>query len=165
MTDAILKARHTTLVALIESCHSLVYRYEFSGDNPLCKHTANRDECDALTYGHLVRQLQKLGLWPGNPKEIADTMEAGSVEKLVGNIKSIKSYIYPGTNTNRDYYYHNHGPTSMHANCGCATELHNEAEKAVTGIGSEIIESNCKQLETRWKELEGSQIDLSKYQT
>ena len=157
MTDAILKARYTTLVALIESCHSLVYNYEFSGDGSLCKGNDNKDECDALIYGHLLRQLQKL--------EIADTMKTGSVEKLLSDIQSITSYTYPPyTSIHHDYYHYDRAP-SQHVNCGCAAQLHNQAENLVFEVGSELVESNRKQLETRWKELEGSKMDLGKFQS
>lgn len=164
MTDTILKASYTIFVVLIEFCHSMVYNYEFSGGVSLCKGEANQDECDALIYGHLVRQLQKLALWPGNPKDMADTLEAACVDKLVSDIKSIKSYLYP--QKTRDPYGHTlYDDRYGHYSCGCATQLHKEADELVNRAGSELIESSRKQLETRWKELGGSKMDLSKFQT
>ena len=149
MTDAILKARYTSLVALIQSCHSTVDRYGYSEGVSNCKSDEHEDECDALIYGHLLRQLQKLALWPGKPEDIADAMTTGSVEDLYSNVNNIESYTYP------DFF---------HRKCGCDTQLHDEAEELVNGAGSELIESYGKQLDTRRKEL-SSKMDLTKFQT
>ena len=148
LTDAILKARYTTLVALVQSCHSTVNRYGYSEGVFNCKGEEHEDECDALIYGHLVRQLQKLALWPGKPQEIADAMTAGIVQKLLSDVKGIENYIYP------DHYQDE---------CGCATQLHDQVEELVDGAGSELVESFGKQLNTRRKEI-SSKMDLSKFQ-
>ena len=128
----------------------MVNRYGYSEGVSNCKGGEYEDECDALIYGHLVRQLQKLALWPGEPQEIANAMTTSSVEALFSDVKSIESYVY------YDHYQDE---------CGCATVLHDVAKELVNRAGSELIESYEKQLDTGRKELQGSRMKISKLQS
>ena len=119
----------------------MVNKYSSSGDEHLCKATSHKEECGNLVFGTLVRQLQKLGLWPGNPKSIIQGMSARSVKEVMTHINGIRNYIYPDiTSTNKrgylfDYMYYNH------ISCPKASDVQKAAEVVAKKTAAAVLES------------------------
>ena len=158
-TENIIEARSTVLTKLIEFCHSLVYEYG-SSDKPLCKGRVPRDECDALNFGHLVRRLQKLEIWPGDPKDIVNRMKARSVEEVLGDIEKIRSYEYPCGGGHGNGYYSNHFVS--HTVRGFTNTLHNHVQD-LNRKDFGVVERSRGHLEAQRQKLKPVKLDPSKF--
>ena len=82
--ESILDARKGILAAMIKECQKLVTRYESStNEGPMCTYTTkDREACDALTLGSLIKGLIKAQLWPL-------PSEPSKIERSVANLREI----------------------------------------------------------------------------
>lgn len=83
--EVILEARSERLEAILTACYDLLERYESNSysDGYLC---ANQDEdCDALNFGSMIKELRKCGFWP-RPAHVPEI--TGSVRDIVEKLKN-----------------------------------------------------------------------------
>lgn len=156
--DAILKAREAALIGSIEACHANVNKYSpsFGGGN-LCKVTGNKDGCDNLVFGTLVRQLQKLKLWPGNPKKIVGGMKARSAAEVLRDIKGIHNVVFPETPGPGRWSTVNHGL------CPSTTDVHKAAEVVVNDRTAAVVKRYQGHLDNQKQKLGPSPIQASDF--
>lgn len=107
--------------------------------------------CDALSLGHLVRQLHKLELWPGTPSDVARRVKSTSVHTLLTKVKSMECPVLP-----KEPY------SASHVHCGFSSVLCQRASSAASKAG--VVESHRRYMEKQRQKLEPSKIHLTKFQ-
>lgn len=153
LAESILDARHAALTKIIEACHSMVTKYVW--DTPfLCEESDNEEECDALVLGHLVKRLQKMGIYPGDPGDIASHMKTTAVEEIIADVMAIKISTYPeGKNVYGRTYYH-----ADHSDCGCSSSLRQSIQDIVPDQVDKVLAASRKHLEAQRQKLEPSKL-------
>lgn len=92
--DVILEARSERLEATLTACYDLLERYESSSysDGYLC---CGQDEnCDALNFGSMIKELKRCGLWPRPAKSSGIT---GSVRDIIERLTLAPSPVLPSS--------------------------------------------------------------------
>lgn len=80
---------------MLDMSYDSVARYEtsFSNDS-VCRGHDNREQCDSLTYGCLIKGLRGLHLWPKRPDPATINM---SVATLATKLGRLHCYALPGS--------------------------------------------------------------------
>ena len=98
----------------------------------------------------LVKPLQTMRLWPGDPKQIAVCITDANVENISSKIEGIQNYIYPV----RDKY------SGSHSGCGFTTKLHNTTNEILKDKAADVVKANRKHLEIQRGKFEPSLAPL-----
>ena len=150
-TGDILDARHENMIGLIEACHSMVETYSLSHSRTSCRAGVNKDQCDALNLGQLMRQLRRFGLWPGTPSDIASRKNTTNIDTILAQVRSIESYVFP----NQSY-------SPSHQSCSFKSALNESTARRALKAG--IVELHKTHLEKQRQKLEPSKMRLTKFQ-
>lgn len=151
--DCLFGARRATLTELVEACQSMVIKYGYSGDDFLCRESVNREECDSLSYGYMIKHFQRLDVWPGNPQDIADRMNSTSVETLWTDLKKLNSPTFPH---NGHYHYNHYSQSYGHEGCSWSSTLHAELDTVVRDRVSKVMEVYRGHFEQQLRKLDVS---------
>lgn len=104
-----------------------------------------------LVNRSLVKPLQTMHLWPGNPGKIPSSMPNASVGNILSKIREIKCYAYQEANRH----------PSPHGRCGFTTELQGITGRIVMRKAEHVLEVNRKHLELQQGRLRPLMAPLS----
>ena len=140
----------------------MVDKYSSTSNDTICKARWGQEDCDVFILGHLVRQLQKHQIWPGNPDEIIKRLNGKSISDVHAEIKKIHEFMRPDAGKQK---YLGATVSSVHVACGCTGALVERSKAAVDASGmSSIPEPENTHLKVQRQKLEISKIELSKFQ-
>ena len=115
---------------------------------PICTQSSYKEECDTIVYGSLAKGLQRLKIWPGDPRVGASSMTTKTVRELYRDLKEIRNYVWPGNGYSSDY----------HSGCGFTNRLHEAVDRVHQDMSKQILESTRKHLDTQGTKLANSDI-------
>ena len=160
--EDIVRIRLAILTQLIQACHLMVNKYISSNNKRVCKGIWGQGDCDMFMLGHLVVQLQKIQLWPGDPKELAKCMNTKNLLEVLVDIKAFHDYMKPEGGKPKCLAADR---SSAHVGCGCTNALVKTATQLILGDKEfKDLELEKKHLQSQRLKLEPSKIDESKFQ-
>ena len=69
-------------------------------------------------------------------------MEATTVQKLLADLKNMKSPIYPVDEYSNPYHRSHNGSYEDHADCGWTNMLHEELDRVIGGKVEKVIDAS-----------------------
>ena len=158
--DSALQIRNAALIEMITACQSYVSKYNSQDSSHVCQSNAQQEECDSIVLVALLRQLQRMSIWPGDPKEIILSLNHISVGGLLEETKRMRTYAYP---VYYDHYSYNH-KSRNHNSCNNIDTLHKSVEEVVEKHKPIVFEMYRQSLENRKEKLTPPQMELTRFQ-
>ena len=116
----------------------------------------NKEQCDALYLGHLVKTVRKWKLWPGATQRLVSGLEARSIKDTSTSLKRIRAPVYQKLS----------GFTgiSQEQFCGWTKEFYSLIDCELEERAHEAIEASVPHLEVQRLKLQPKTISLSRFQ-
>lgn len=140
----------------------MVEKYSFTSNDTICKAKWGQEDCDIFVLGHLVRQLQKLQIWPGKPDEIINRLNGKTISNVHAEIKAMHDFMRPDTGKQR---FLSSSVSLVHIGCGCTSTLVDLSKAAMDESRmSSIPEPERRHLQVQLQKVMVSKIEMGKFQ-
>ena len=115
----------------------------------------NKEQCDALYLGHLVKTVRKWKLWPGSTQKLVSGLEARSIKDTSASLKRIRAPVYQQY---IDFM------SASYDSCGWTKELYSLVDCDLDEKMHEAIEARVPHVEGQRLKLQPKTISLSRSQ-
>ena len=147
------------VAAFIEACHTLVKKYKYADEKPICRIGDRSRECDALFLENLMKELKSIQIWPGDPQEIVRGLQSKSADEIFKDIRRLKQRLKDDKT--------NGSINDSHSLSGFGSVLSRIVDEVTSKAsqGTTLLDSHRRHLETQRGKLQPSRPNLSNYQS